>query len=204
MAATAAGYVGFSNTLAGLAWTRLKFNPETALFTWVTFTRRPLWRRSVTPSAVASCSKSVTSKTSTLPLSHLLIRMRLSLSTTTATFQGIALHNRRLKVGWGKHSGPPSPGIAMVVQAGGSRNVTLAKLTTWKPSMSFTNIANSIKAIEGIKQNEEYSNSRSHTERSMRQCPAQRPWAQLFSPTLSNGVTPAHDAPAQMTGFTNQ
>jgi hypothetical protein len=46
----------------------------------------------------------------------------------TATFQGIALHNRRLKVGWGKHSGPPSPGIAMVVQAGGSRNVYIGQI----------------------------------------------------------------------------
>ena len=45
-----------------------------------------------------------------------------------ATFQGINLHNRRLKVGWGKHSGPPSPGIAMVVQAGGSRNVYIGQI----------------------------------------------------------------------------
>lgn len=46
----------------------------------------------------------------------------------TASFQGIALHNRRLKVGWGKHSGPPSPGITMVVQSGGSRNVYIGNI----------------------------------------------------------------------------
>lgn len=46
----------------------------------------------------------------------------------TASYQGIALHNRRLKVGWGKSSGPTSPGIAMVVQSGGSRNVYVSPL----------------------------------------------------------------------------
>ncbi|ORY85340.1 hypothetical protein BCR35DRAFT_264550, partial [Leucosporidium creatinivorum] len=103
----------------------------------------------------------------------------------TASFQGIALHNRRLKVGWGKVSGPTSPGIAMVVQSGGSRNVYVGNIEDFDVYseeklrkdfgeygeielvnalrekqccfINFTNIANSIKAIEGMKANPEYS-----------------------------------------------
>jgi hypothetical protein len=50
---------------------------------------------------------------------------------SSASFQGISIHNRRLKIGWGKHSGPPPPGIAMVVQAGGSRNTYIGQITDW-------------------------------------------------------------------------
>ncbi|GAA5972200.1 hypothetical protein JCM11641_002355 [Rhodosporidiobolus odoratus] len=102
----------------------------------------------------------------------------------TASFQGIALHNRRLKVGWGKQSGPTSPGIAMVVQAGGSRNVYVGNIEDFEAYteeklrkdfgeygeielvnslkekqccfINFTNITNAIKAIEGIKQHPDY------------------------------------------------
>ncbi|GJN91510.1 hypothetical protein Rhopal_004533-T1 [Rhodotorula paludigena] len=102
----------------------------------------------------------------------------------TASFQGIALHNRRLKVGWGKQSGPTSPGIAMVVQAGGSRNVYVGNIEDFETYseeklrkdfgeygeielvnflkekqcafINFTNITNAIKAIEGIKQHADY------------------------------------------------
>ncbi|GAA5932478.1 hypothetical protein JCM3775_005930 [Rhodotorula graminis] len=103
----------------------------------------------------------------------------------TASFQGIALHNRRLKVGWGKQSGPTSPGIAMVVQAGGSRNVYVGNIEDFETYdedklrkdfgeygeielvnflkekqccfINFTNITNAIKAIEGIKQHPDYA-----------------------------------------------
>ncbi|KAL8280987.1 hypothetical protein RQP46_006666 [Phenoliferia psychrophenolica] len=103
----------------------------------------------------------------------------------TASYQGIALHNRRLKVGWGKSSGPTSPGIAMVVQSGGSRNVYIGNIEDFEtfseerlrtdfgeygelelvnllPSKNcafcnFTNIANAIKAIEGMKSNKDYT-----------------------------------------------
>ncbi|GAA5898717.1 hypothetical protein JCM6882_000906 [Rhodosporidiobolus microsporus] len=102
----------------------------------------------------------------------------------TASFQGIALHNRRLKVGWGKQSGPTSPGIAMVVHAGGSRNVYVGNIEDFEvyteeklrkdfgefgdielinslkekqcSFINFTNITNAIKAIEGIKQHPDY------------------------------------------------
>lgn len=40
-----------------------------------------------------------------------------------ANINGVSVHQRRLKVGWGKHPGPPPPAIAMAVQAGGSRNL---------------------------------------------------------------------------------
>ncbi|GAA5872284.1 hypothetical protein JCM3774_003334 [Rhodotorula dairenensis] len=104
----------------------------------------------------------------------------------TASFQGIALHNRRLKVGWGKQSGPTSPGIAMVVQSGGSRNVYVGSIEDFETYsdeklrsdfgeygeielinflkekqcafVNFTNITNAIKAIEGIKQHPDYQN----------------------------------------------
>lgn len=45
-----------------------------------------------------------------------------------ATYSGVMIHNRRLKIGWGKHSGPLSPAIAMAVQAGGSRNVYVGNI----------------------------------------------------------------------------
>ncbi|GAA6039031.1 hypothetical protein JCM8097_000163 [Rhodosporidiobolus ruineniae] len=103
----------------------------------------------------------------------------------TASFQGIALHNRRLKVGWGKQSGPTSPGIAMVVQSGGSRNVYVGNIEDFDfyseeklrkdfgeygeielvnalkekqcCFVNFTSITNAIKAIEGIKQHPDYA-----------------------------------------------
>ncbi|GAA96367.1 hypothetical protein E5Q_03033 [Mixia osmundae IAM 14324] len=45
-----------------------------------------------------------------------------------SNYSGILLHNRRLKVGWGKHSGPCSPGISMAVQAGASRNLYIGNI----------------------------------------------------------------------------
>ncbi|SCV68678.1 BQ2448_799 [Microbotryum intermedium] len=102
-----------------------------------------------------------------------------------ASYQGLALHNRRLKIGWGKNSGTTPPGIAMVVQSGGSRNVYVGNIEDFERFseerlrkdfgeygdielvnflrekqccfVNFTNIANAIKAIEGIKANPEYA-----------------------------------------------
>lgn len=99
-----------------------------------------------------------------------------------ANMQGLAIHNRRLKIGWGKHSGPLPNAIAMAVTAGASRNVYIGNIgENWPESklrhdfteygeieqinflpekscafVNFTNIANAIKAIERIKQKEEY------------------------------------------------
>ena len=41
---------------------------------------------------------------------------------------GITVKNRRLKIGWGKNSGPCPPGIAAIVAAGGSRNVYIGNV----------------------------------------------------------------------------
>lgn len=96
--------------------------------------------------------------------------------------QGLMIHNRRLKVGWGKHSGALPPAIALAVSGGASRNVYIGNIDdTWTEEklrqdftefgetelintlrekscafVNFTNIANAIKAIEAIKQKEEY------------------------------------------------
>ena len=101
-----------------------------------------------------------------------------------ALVTGITVHNRRLKVGWGKHTGPLSPGLALAVQAGASRNVYIGNIND--PALmdeekiradlseygelemvntlperncafaNFTNIQSAIKCIEGLKYNKDY------------------------------------------------
>jgi RNA recognition motif-containing protein len=99
-----------------------------------------------------------------------------------SNLQGLMIHNRRLKIGWGKHSGALPPAIALAVSGGASRNVYIGNLDeTWSEDrlrqdfqeygeielvntlrekscafVNFTNIANAIKAIEAVRQKEEY------------------------------------------------
>ena len=99
-----------------------------------------------------------------------------------SNLQGLLIHNRRLKIGWGKHSGALPPAIALAVSGGASRNVYIGNLDEgWSEErlrqdfseygeielvnalrekscafVNFTNIANAIKAIEGMRQREEY------------------------------------------------
>lgn len=99
-----------------------------------------------------------------------------------SNIQGLMIHNRRLKVGWGKHSGALPPAIALAVSGGASRNVYIGNLDeTWTEDrlrqdfseygeielvntlrekscafVNFTNIANAIKAIEAVRSREEY------------------------------------------------
>ena len=100
-----------------------------------------------------------------------------------STLQGLMIHNRRLKIGWGKHSGPLPAGIAIAVQAGASRNVYIGNVdfetfseeklrqdfseygdielinTLREKScvfVNFTNISSAIKAIDGASQKEEF------------------------------------------------
>ncbi|WEW57790.1 hypothetical protein PRK78_003257 [Emydomyces testavorans] len=99
-----------------------------------------------------------------------------------SNLQGLMIHNRRLKIGWGKHSGALPPAIALAVSGGASRNVYIGNLDeTWTEDrlrqdfsaygeielvntlrekscafVNFTNIANAIKAIEGMRGREEY------------------------------------------------
>ncbi|KAL9631459.1 MAG: hypothetical protein Q9164_005881 [Protoblastenia rupestris] len=97
--------------------------------------------------------------------------------------QGLMIHNRRLKIGWGKHSGALPPAIALAVSGGASRNVYIGNLDeSWTEErlrqdfseygeielvnalrekscafVNFTNIANAIKAIEAIRSRDDYS-----------------------------------------------
>ena len=99
-----------------------------------------------------------------------------------SNLQGLMIHNRRLKIGWGKHSGALPPAIALAVSGGASRNVYVGNLDeTWSEErlrqdfseygeielvnalrekscafINFTNIANAIKAIEAIRGREQY------------------------------------------------
>ena len=99
-----------------------------------------------------------------------------------SNLQGLMIHNRRLKIGWGKHSGVLPPAIALAVSGGASRNVYIGNLDeTWTEErlrqdfqeygeielvntlrekscafVNFTNIANAIKAIEAVRGKEEY------------------------------------------------
>lgn len=99
-----------------------------------------------------------------------------------SNLQGLMIHNRRLKIGWGKHSGPLPPAIALAVSGGASRNVYVGNLDeAWTEErlrqdfseygeielvntlrekscafVNFTNIANAIKAIEGMRNREDY------------------------------------------------
>lgn len=99
-----------------------------------------------------------------------------------SNLQGLMIHNRRLKIGWGKHSGALPPAIALAVSGGASRNVYIGNLDeTWTEErlrqdfseygeielvntlrekscafVNFTNIANAIKAIEAIRGREDY------------------------------------------------
>ena len=99
-----------------------------------------------------------------------------------SNIQGLLIHNRRLKIGWGKHSGPLPTQIALAVGAGASRNVYVGNIeeslteeqlkadfaefgeielvnTLREKScafINFTNLSSAIKAIEGIKLKEGY------------------------------------------------
>jgi RNA recognition motif-containing protein len=99
-----------------------------------------------------------------------------------SNLQGLMIHNRRLKIGWGKHSGALPPAISLAVSGGASRNVYVGNLDeTWTEErlrqdfqeygeielvntlrekscafVNFTNIANAIKAIEAVRGKEEY------------------------------------------------
>lgn len=45
-----------------------------------------------------------------------------------ASFQGLTLNNRRLKIGWGKNAGPLPPALALAVHAGATRNVYIGNV----------------------------------------------------------------------------
>lgn len=45
-----------------------------------------------------------------------------------ASYQGLTLNNRRLKVGWGKNAGPLPPSLALSVHSGATRNVYIGNI----------------------------------------------------------------------------
>jgi RNA recognition motif-containing protein len=99
-----------------------------------------------------------------------------------SNLQGLMIHNRRLKIGWGKHSGALPAAIALAVSGGASRNVYIGNLDeSWSEErlrqdfseygeielvntlrekscafVNFTNIANAIKAIEAVRGKDDY------------------------------------------------
>ncbi|EJD08200.1 uncharacterized protein FOMMEDRAFT_138161 [Fomitiporia mediterranea MF3/22] len=105
-----------------------------------------------------------------------------------ASYQGLTLNNRRLKVGWGKNSGPLAPSLALAVHSGATRNVYIGNIEDFDKFndeklkrdfgefgdielvnflkekncafVNFTNISNAIKAIDGIKSKPDYTNLR--------------------------------------------
>jgi len=105
-----------------------------------------------------------------------------------ASYQGLTLNNRRLKIGWGKNSGPLPPTLALAVHSGATRNVYIGNIEDFETFseerlkrdfgefgdielvnflkekncafVNFTNISNAIKAIDGIKNKPEYTNLR--------------------------------------------
>jgi RNA recognition motif-containing protein len=105
-----------------------------------------------------------------------------------STFQGLTLNNRRLKIGWGKNSGPLQPAVALAVHGGATRNVYVGNIEDFEvyneeklkrdfgeygdielvnflkekncSFINFTNISNALKAIEGIKGKPDYANLR--------------------------------------------
>ncbi|KAH9976376.1 hypothetical protein BGW80DRAFT_1457175 [Lactifluus volemus] len=105
-----------------------------------------------------------------------------------ASYQGLTLNNRRLKLGWGKNAGPLPPTLALAVHSGATRNVYLGNVEDFETFsedklkrdfgeygdielvnflkekncafVNFTNISNAIKAIEGVKNKPDYANLR--------------------------------------------
>ncbi|EIN06422.1 hypothetical protein PUNSTDRAFT_53883 [Punctularia strigosozonata HHB-11173 SS5] len=105
-----------------------------------------------------------------------------------ASYQGLTLNNRRLKIGWGKNSGPLPPSLALAVHSGATRNVYIGNIEDFDTYneeklkrdfgeygeielvnflkekncafVNFTNVANAIKAIEGVKTKPDYANLR--------------------------------------------
>jgi hypothetical protein len=45
-----------------------------------------------------------------------------------ASYQGLSLNNRRLKIGWGKNAGPLNPQLALAVHSGATRNVYIGNI----------------------------------------------------------------------------
>ncbi|KAI9897113.1 hypothetical protein N3K66_008135 [Trichothecium roseum] len=137
-----------------------------------------------------------------------------------STLQGLMIHNRRLKIGWGKHSGALPPAIALAVSGGASRNVYIGNLDeTWTEErlrqdfseygeielvnalrekscafVNFTNIANAIKAIEAIRGKDEYRKFKVNFGKDRCGNPPRQMQQQAQSPRSDGGNSPPPQA----------
>ncbi|WWD16164.1 hypothetical protein CI109_100589 [Kwoniella shandongensis] len=106
----------------------------------------------------------------------------------TANATSLSINARRLKIGWGKHSGPLPPTLLQAIQAGASRNVYIGAIADFNlfteeklrqdfgeygdidminflkekgaAFVNFTSIMSAQKALEGIKLKPEYTTLR--------------------------------------------
>lgn len=130
-----------------------------------------------------------------------------------SNLQGLMIHNRRLKIGWGKHSGALPPAIALAVSGGASRNVYIGNLDeSWSEErlrqdfseygeielvnalrekscafVNFTNIANAIKAIEAVRGREEYKRFKINFGKDRCGNPPRQINGQAGTPTATHG-----------------
>ena len=152
-----------------------------------------------------------------------------------ASYQGITIHNRRLKIGWGKHSGPLAPQLALAVQNGATRNVYVGALTdmdTFNEQkirkdfeqfgqveqvnslrekgctfVNFTNISNGIKAIEALKNDEEYVRAGIKISYGKDRCgnpPRSLSNSKLMRPSPSPQTSPSFNSTPVFQDITNQ
>ncbi|KAH9959088.1 hypothetical protein BC827DRAFT_1269098 [Russula dissimulans] len=79
-----------------------------------------------------------------------------------ASYQGLTLNNRRLKLGWGKNAGPLPPALALARDFDEYGDIELVDFLKEKNCtfVNFTNVNSAIEAIEGVKNKPDYSNLR--------------------------------------------
>src|SRR5271155_3431494 len=145
-----------------------------------------------------------------------------------SNLQGLMIHNRRLKIGWGKHSGALPPAIALAVSGGASRNVYVGNLDeSWTEErlrqdfseygeielvnalrekscafVNFTNIANAIKAIEAIRGREEYKRFKINFGKDRCGNPPRQSLNNSHQQRMQNGIDGPASPPA-MNGYSN-
>ncbi|KDQ56313.1 hypothetical protein JAAARDRAFT_132569 [Jaapia argillacea MUCL 33604] len=140
-----------------------------------------------------------------------------------ASYQGLTLNNRRLKIGWGKNPGSLPPSLALAVHGGATRNVYIGNIEDFETFgdeklkrdfgeygdielvnflkekncafVNFTNIQNAIKAIEGIKNKPDYANLRiAHGKDRCANPPRQGPQGGMRRTASGNGASSGANA----------
>lgn len=65
---------------------------------------------------------------------------------------GLTIHNKRIKIGWGKHSGPLSNALTLAVSSGASRNIYLGNIDVNNPKFSKENLREKLSEYGEIEQ----------------------------------------------------